>query len=319
MAITAEQLTSVRLFSECTKEEITALEALLVDQTYHAGRTVYSAGEPSENLYIIARGNVVITHELDEEIVTLAQLPSGYFFGEAGLLAGQTVHQSEAKTTEDKTIILKLGKESFNALSKDHPHLALKIIREIASVLSERLTEDTTRIAIISAISRLINDSDHLNNLKSLSKEILAITLTAVPAYQGFLGLYGRHDGESLSIMASAGISPKELPQQLPLSSDPYLSKLHTEDGELVITAEQYQQADKVFYAKRNLLGRAITIEGKNVGILLVADKTKGDFTIQNSLMLAIIASQISFALEESRLRQERQSREELNRTYVGM
>ena len=69
MAITAEQLTSVRLFSECTKEEITALEALLVDQTYHAGRTVYSAGEPSENLYIIARGNVVITHELDEEIL----------------------------------------------------------------------------------------------------------------------------------------------------------------------------------------------------------------------------------------------------------
>ncbi|MAG28825.1 hypothetical protein CL632_01595 [bacterium] len=317
--MTSNELQSIALFSSFSSDQIKNIEPLLVEQEYHASRTVYASGEPSENLYIIASGSVVITHELDDDIVTLARLEEGYFFGERGLLQEKQKHSSEARAEVDKTKILKLPKDNFEKLKKEHPETALIILEQVARVLSERLTEDTTRIAIISAISDLINDPDNLKDIKTLSREILAITLRAIPVHQAFLGVYKKHEASQLEILASIGTTPKELPNTLPIDSDPYLNKLHLENGEIVLNSAQYKDKEKVFYAKRNLLGRAITVEGENIGSIALADKNSGEFTNQNRLLLQIIAGQISFALEEARLRQEKTAQEELKREYVGI
>ena len=86
----------------------------------------------------------------------------------------------------------------------------------------------------------------------------------------------------------------------------------------MLIRSEHYARVHKVFYAKRNLLGRAIRIEDKNVGIILLADKINGEFSTANSLVLQIITSQIAFALEEAFSHEKEQVREELHRKYIG-
>jgi CRP-like cAMP-binding protein len=316
MAIT---LQSIPLFRELQKSEQETIARLLTDQTYHAGGTIYTTGEPSENLYIIAKGDVVITNELGKDIITLAELSVGYFFGERGLITEKQVHHAQARAKTDETTILKLSKNNYEKLKKDNPELGLMILSRIAAVLSERLTEDTTRIAIISAISDLVNDPENLNDIKALAQEILQITLRAIPARQAFLGVYKRHAPEQLEIIASIGLSPKHLPQTLPTDSDPYLHKFQTEEGELVMNSDEYKTQAKVFYAKRNLLGRAITVEGENIGTIMLADKESSEFSNQNKLLLRIIAGQISFALEEARLRTQRNAQEELKREYVGI
>ena len=50
-----------------------------------------------------------------------------------------------------------------------------------------------------------------------------------------------------------------------------------------------------------------------------MADKESGEFTIQNSLVLQIIAGQISFALEESYEQEKKRAGEELEREYIGL
>jgi CRP-like cAMP-binding protein len=317
--MTPINLKSIKLFSGFTEEEFAKLAPLLHEQRYHDGRTIYAAGEPSENLYIIASGNVVVTHELDSDIITLAKLSAGYFFGEAGLLQKKHSHQSEARASSDDTVILKLDHDSFDKIKTDNPQLALHILHAIASTLSKRLGEDTTRIAIISAISDLVNEPKNLNNIEKLAQEILAITVRAIPSNSAFLGVYSKHVPEQLKILASTGLSPKHIPKELPVTSDPYLHKLFTQDGEISILSNRYESQEKVFYAKRNLLARAITIEKNNVGVILLADKVNGEFTGQNGLMLQIIAGQVSFAIEEARLRKESQAQEELKREYVGI
>ena len=315
----SNELQSITIFSNFSESELKIIEPILVAQDYHSGRTVYASGEPSENLYIVAAGSVVITHELEKDIVTLARLSVGYFFGERGLLDEKQKHSSEARAEIDKTKILKLSKDAFTKLRLSNPEIALKIMEGIASVLSERLTEDTTRIAIISSISDLVNDPDNLNNIKSLSHEILSITLRAIPVRGAFLGIYKKHEPNQIEVLASIGTTPKELPSTLPIDSDPYLNKLHTEDGEIVLTSNTYKDQEKVFYAKRNLLGRSITVEGDNIGLIILADKTTGEFSNQNRLLLQIIAGQISFVLEEARLRKEKTEQEELKREYVAI
>jgi CRP-like cAMP-binding protein len=313
------ELKSIGIFSGLKNEELDIVEPMLETQTYHEHRTIYSAGEPSENLYIIASGSIVVTHELDKDIITLAKLEAGYFFGEGGLLRENYKHKSEAKATTDKTIIVKLSQDNFNKLKKENPQIALNILHLITSTLSNRLSEDTTRIAIISSISELINKTKKLDNISELAQEILNITLRAVPSAQAFLGVYSKHEKEQLNILASVGLNAKHIPKKLPIDSDPYLHKLHTEDGEINILSDRYINQEKVFYAKRNLLAKSIKIEENNVGVILLADKEKGDFTLQNSLILQIIASQISFAIEEARLRTETKQEEELKREYIGM
>jgi len=319
MPISLEQLKSIKFFKNFSREELSTLSPLLVEQRYHNGRTIYAAGEPSENLFIIASGSISITHELKEDIITLAQLSRGYFFGEAGILNEKQIHKSEARAAQEGTVIYKLNSGNFNRIKQEKPQLALRIMHAIAQTLSNRLGEDTTRIAIISAISDLVNKPAHLNNIENLADKILAITLRAIPCYRAFLGIYEKHEQSRLKILSSVGLSPKHLPKTLPIDSDPYLHKLYAVDGEVLMGKELYKDKEKVFYAKSNLLARAINVEDNNVGVIALADKENGEFTGQNSLMLQIIAGQISFALEEASMRTEKREKEELKREYVGM
>ncbi|MBI2637092.1 MAG: cyclic nucleotide-binding domain-containing protein [Parcubacteria group bacterium] len=290
-------LQSIPLFSDLSPQELEAAGELFSKERYALGKTVYAPGEPSECVYVVAKGGVVVTHQLDGDMVTLARLPEGYFFGEAGLLKDSQIHFSCARAEIDGTVLLSLSRKKFLKLADENPALALAIVQKIASVLSERLTEDTTRIAIISAISGLISDPKHLNNIKRLADEILTITLRAIPSRAAFLGLYKRHDPNELEVIAARNLTPKHLPYALPVDSDPYIHKLHARDGELVVSSSAYQDQKKVFYAKQNLLGRAIAVRGENIGVLVLADKARGEFSNQNRLMLAIIAGQIAFAL----------------------
>jgi len=306
------------VFSELSEDECSVLLPLLSEQKYNAGAIIYSAGEVSEELYLVASGEVIITHRLDHETVTLARLLPGYFFGESGLVELNHRHRTYAQAVTD-TAVIKLTRASFSKLENSHPRVAFVILNKIARVLSERLTDNTARIGIISSISRLINDPAKNKNLNTLAKEVIAITLQAIPCHQAFLGVYLKHNPDHLRILALQSLSPKELPAELPTDTDPYLNELHRHDNEILIHSESYSQGQKVFYAKKNLLGRAIKIEDNNVGVIVLADKESGEFTIQNSLVLQIIAGQISFALEESYEQEKKRAGEELEREYIGL
>lgn len=305
------------LFANLTEEDLAVVGGLLSSQTYHAGDDIFSANEPSENLYLIQNGEVVLNHKLDGTAVTVAHLVPGYFFGESSLVEYPHKHRTYAQAVTD-TVILKISHTQFHQLKETNPHAAMEILIKISRVLSERLSENTVRIGIISAISRLVNDPKYTRSLSALANEILKITLQAIPCRQAFLGVYPKHNPDHLKILASSGLSPKELPSELPTDTDKYLSQLHREDNEILIRSEHYARSHKVFYAKRNLLGRAIRIEDKNVGIILLADKASGEFTTANSLVLQIISSQVAFALEEAFGHEKEQVREELSRKYIG-
>lgn len=316
--LTAADLKKYNVFSGLSEDECSVLLPLLAEQKYNAGALIYSTGEKSGELHLVESGEVIIVHRLDHETVTLARLASGYFFGESGLVETDHRHRTYAQAVTD-TNIIKLTLANFNKLKVSHSHIAFSILNKIARVLSERLTDNTVRIGIISSLSRLINDPAKNKNLETLSEAIITITQQAMPCHQAFLGVYLKHNPDHLRILARAGLSPKELPAELPTDTDPYLNELHRHDSEILLRSDRYSQGQKVFYAKKNLLGRAIKIEDNNVGVIVLADKESGEFTTQNSLVLQIIAGLVAFALEESYEQEKKRAGEELKREYIGL
>lgn len=305
-------------FADTNERQLSLLSSLLAEQNYHAGAVIYSAGEPAEALHLLSGGEVIITHKLDGNTVTLARLRPGYFFGESGLLIPKHRHQTHAQAVSD-SLVLKLSTANFLKLKQSEPGLALSLFSWIGNVLSERLTENSMRIGILSTLGRALNKALVSGNVGRLSEEILRIAAKAANCQKGFFGLYQKYNSQHLKITGALGLSAKELPRELPADIDPYLQKLSEESEEIAVPAERYEQGSKVFYAKRNLLARLIKTGQEKIGAIVLVDKQGGDFTLQNSLMLEIVASQAATALSSLAARQEREAREELAREYVGM
>jgi len=306
------------LFAGLDDKGRSVITAHAYEQTFHAGSDIYNQGDSSENLYLVSKGDVIITHQLDGDVVTLAKIEAGFFFGEEGILSPNQRHQTRARAATDATLTV-ISARQFEKLQSEYSDIASVILKNLARTISERLDEDTLRIGILSAISQIVLDPDRLNNIKKLAEDVLTITLKAIPSERAFLGIFKSGDTGHLTILASAGITPKQLPRELPVDSDHYLQQLEQQDGEIKVPAKEYDSGNKVFYAKRNILGRTIILESSEIGVVLLADKNNGDFSNQNSLALQIIASQIALALNEAQNRSTQKARDEMEHRYVGL
>lgn len=311
----ADVLKTFSLFAGLAPQDIETIMPLFENRTYRAGEDIYQAGDPSEHIHLILSGAIDVYYTLNNETVTLAQLHAGLFFGEAGVLEEKQKHQTRARAVLD-TNILSLSSKNFNKLTKNKPHTAAQLLINIGRILAHRLDTDAVRIGVISSLNKLTNDPETIHDPKRLARTVLHIALTAIPCHRAFLGIYPPHNPNELHVLASVGITPKELPQSQDHTSDEYMPIL-ARAGSIRLTAEEYHDRAKVRYAKKNLLGELIQTDESHVGVIILADKKDGDFSARNHLLLEIIAGHVAFAFEASQQRQERAAREELKREYV--
>src|SRR5208283_4527385 len=89
----SELLHSLELFAALTEDEAQALATQLIPTPFGPGDIATKQGEPSDSLYILARGEVGIFREAEAGTAPgrhrLAKLAAPAFFGEMGLLTGQ--------------------------------------------------------------------------------------------------------------------------------------------------------------------------------------------------------------------------------------
>lgn len=132
------QLHSVDLFNGLTGNEILDLLAASEDLSFNAGDTVFSAGDTGRALYLLLEGKIEIdldVAKLGERV--LAQLESGSVFGEMSFFH-PAPHAATAKCLTAARI-MRLPRARFDALSADHPHLALRVTTNAAEILAARL------------------------------------------------------------------------------------------------------------------------------------------------------------------------------------
>lgn len=133
-------LRQIPLFEHLGPEELRELGGYLHEEHCPPHRTVFWMHETSNQLYLIAEGEVQISHTSDEGgEVPLARLGPGAFFGELSLIDGGP-HSANARTLTEVRM-LRLERDSFYRFLERHPESALVLLR----VLSARLRRSTVQ------------------------------------------------------------------------------------------------------------------------------------------------------------------------------
>ncbi|GMT42733.1 MAG: hypothetical protein IEMM0002_1144 [bacterium] len=111
------------------------------------GNTLVKEGSVGDSLFYVIRGLIEIQKEaLDGRQTVLARFSKGATVGEMAIVE-KAVTRSATATSLERSELLVLTRKSFDELAKSHPTVALKIVQNIAGMLSQRLRYTSGRFA----------------------------------------------------------------------------------------------------------------------------------------------------------------------------
>ena len=151
--MTLEALRSVPLFASLDDAAAGDLRNLLLEQVVASNTRIFHHGDQGDAMYLIESGRVRISIEdQDKNVVTLAELAQGDFFGEMSLIDGRQ-RSADAHVIEEARLAI-LSRDSFLSFVRENPEVALKML----SALTDRLrrTDDLLR----SRVSKNANEEE---------------------------------------------------------------------------------------------------------------------------------------------------------------
>ena len=161
-------LTIREAFKDISDEEIAALSQVAKVCDYPPGTVLIREGELEHVFYIVADGQVAITHRLSAEEQRLITIRTrGQFFGEIALLDNKPRTASATTTTD--TRVLEISEETFNEFLGKSPTIAMAMIRHISSSLR---AADQASIAELSRINAELAKA--YDDLKAAQSELVA-------------------------------------------------------------------------------------------------------------------------------------------------
>lgn len=115
-------LATSTLFRSLSPEERKQLLPKFILEEYTPGAVILKEGTPGDSLFIIKKGEVeVYTRNAKGELVSLAKLKEGDFFGEISLLTGRPRNASVRAI--QATELLRLAREDFLKVVHTHPQI----------------------------------------------------------------------------------------------------------------------------------------------------------------------------------------------------
>ncbi len=114
----------------------TEIARMAEETSVSAGQTIFSQGDPGDSFFMIKSGSIRIFRRTDEKIETeLSVLGPGDSFGEMALLTGAPRSASVEAVTDAR--LISLSKEQFDNILRNFPEVALTLIRQMASWLTD--------------------------------------------------------------------------------------------------------------------------------------------------------------------------------------
>lgn len=145
MSTNVSMLAEIPMFSLLDHDERTTLAELMKEESFAAGKYVFTAGDHGDSLYIVRRGRVQVFVEDDAgENIVLGESEPGDVFGEISLLDGgpRTATAVCLETSE----VFRLDRESLQELVSSHPHAALDLLTVVGRRL--RTTDELLRMHV---------------------------------------------------------------------------------------------------------------------------------------------------------------------------
>ena len=127
-------------------EECALAEGLLIRRHYRAGEAVIKEGNQDRSLFLIAKGTASVKIDLaGNRSKRLATFSPGTIFGEVALLDKQP--RSANVTADEDLVCYELSEDGFEALTREHPRIAIHLLMNVGAELSRRLRRSTATVS----------------------------------------------------------------------------------------------------------------------------------------------------------------------------
>jgi CRP-like cAMP-binding protein len=121
IGVYVEFLKKLHLFRGLSEDQFKSVVEGIEERSYPEPGTVFMQGTPADALYFIYQGRVAVIRQTKKKEIKLATLVRGDYFGEQGLLTGQS--RNATVKAEKDTILLVLPRQHFKQMLHKVPSL----------------------------------------------------------------------------------------------------------------------------------------------------------------------------------------------------
>ncbi len=132
-----EVLLSMPPFQKLNTKHLKLLMKVIHNRLYAANEYVFYQNDPGIGLYVIIKGEVLITQDEEGERFDLALLGRGDFFGEIALLDEERRSASAIALKESQIAVI--FKPDLDEFTEMHPHEGIHIVKGISQIVATRL------------------------------------------------------------------------------------------------------------------------------------------------------------------------------------
>ncbi len=132
-----EVLLSIPPFQSFSSKLLRLLMKVIHNRVYAANEYIFSQSDPGIALYIIIKGEVLITRDEDSDRFDLALLGRGDFFGELALLDESKRSASAIAMKESQLAVI--FKPDLDEFVEAYPKVGVNILRGISTIVATRL------------------------------------------------------------------------------------------------------------------------------------------------------------------------------------
>ena len=130
---------TIRLFAGLDDDEIDAFVDAAVEHSVPADHIFFSMGDHNSSLFVIRAGAVKVERVGTDDDIPIATLEAGQTFGEMSFMDGSQT--TAAVTATEPTEFFEITRASLNRLLVEKPGLGVKIWRNFALDLKQRLSK----------------------------------------------------------------------------------------------------------------------------------------------------------------------------------
>jgi CRP-like cAMP-binding protein len=150
----ANYLKEADIFLELTPTQLELVASLCEERKLNTGDVVFEENTPSDELYIIAQGEVEIQVDpslvgdiTDRQLgpVTIATLRRGQSFGEISLV-DEGLRSATARCAQHGTQLLIIPRDKLMSLCDTYPQLGYRLMRNLAADLALKIRNTDMRI-----------------------------------------------------------------------------------------------------------------------------------------------------------------------------
>ena len=129
----------VSLFEDLTQGDLRRLARIVHERTYRDGEYILEEGKPGTAMYLVRGGVVeIVRRRRNGEEVPLATLEPPASLVEWAATGAEVIHWSSARARGPVSLVA-IGRPDLDALGRNFPLLANKILKKLAHIISMKL------------------------------------------------------------------------------------------------------------------------------------------------------------------------------------